>query len=88
MLVVSVVIDIPAITGSCDAVAATVAGVEANDFVAVAPNFDMAAEVLVSNARVTNAATDEVTFLACDPSGTALNPASGAYLFWVVRKAP
>jgi hypothetical protein len=86
---VPVTLDIPAIAGACDLVTATVAGVEANDGVFITTNFDMGpgAEVQVSNARVTNAGTDQVTFLACDPSGGGLDPASGAYLFWVVRKA-
>lgn len=86
-LLVAVTIDIPAIVAGCDVVTTTVANVEANDAVFVTPNFDMGVAVPVSNARVTNAATDEVKFLACDPSGGGLDPANGSYLFWVVRKA-
>ena len=62
-------------------------GVEANDYVHVTPNFSLAVDnVLVGNARVTNAGTDEVTFRACNVSLLAEDPDSGSFLFWVVRK--
>ncbi len=89
MLLVPVTINIDTIAASsCDDVTATVAGVEANDFVAVTPNFDtVSSDVSVSNARVTNAGTDEVTFRACNlDAGSPQDPANGSYLFWVVRK--
>lgn len=86
ILVVAVTIDIPAIAAACDEITTTVAGVNANDAVFITPDFDMTVEVQVANARVTNAVTDEVKFLACDPSGGGLDPASGSYLFLVMRK--
>ena len=74
---------------TCTTQAATVAGVEANDFVDITPNFDMSGaspNVIVSNCRVTNAATDEVTCKWCN-AGSAGNedPDSGSYLFFVIR---
>lgn len=89
VLLIPVTIDISTIAASsCDDVTATVAGVEADDFVSVTPNFNMiASDVSVSNARVTNAGTDEVTFRACNhDSLSGQDPASGSYLFLVVRK--
>lgn len=86
MLVVSVVIDLPSVAAAeCEDVTATVAGVEANDFVAMAPT--TALGVLLGNAYVSNAGTDEVTFRACNLSGGPEDPASATYRFWVVRKA-
>jgi hypothetical protein len=87
-LLVPVVIDIASIAASaCDDVTATVSGVEANDYVHVTPNFSLVVDnVLVGNARVTNAGTDEVTFRACNVSLLAEDPDSGSFLFWVVRK--
>ena len=88
VVMVAVTVDIGSIAAStCDDVTATVAGVSTNDLVFVTPNFDMAAtDISISNARVTNAGTDEVTFRACnidydDPQ----DPDSGSYLFLVMR---
>lgn len=87
LLLVPVTIDVGNITAStCLDVTATVAGVEANDGVFVTRNFASTANYSVSDAYVTNAGTDEVTFRACTPSILDVNPASGSYLFWVVRK--
>lgn len=90
-LLVPVTVNIGSIAATtCDDVTATVAGVEADDFVTVTPNFDMGVtDVIIGNARVTNAGTDEVTFRACNVVlVTAEDPASGQFLFWVARKAP
>jgi hypothetical protein len=85
---VAVTIDIGNITThACLDVAATVAGVEANDGVFVTRNFASTANYSVSDAYVTNAGTDQVTFRACNGTAGDINPASGSYLFWVVRKA-
>jgi hypothetical protein len=88
ILVVAVTVDIPSISAnSCDLVTATVAGVEANDLVLFTPNFALGVDdVVTAHARVTNAATDEVTFEACNTSGGAEDPASGSFLFLVMRK--
>lgn len=88
MLLVAVTIDLSPVTGGCDDVTATVAGVEANDAVFVTPNFNLNADdISVGQARVTNAAADEVTFRVCDVGGGGADPDSGSFLFWVVRKA-
>jgi len=87
-LLVPVTIDLGVVTGACDDVTATVAGVETNDAVFVTPNFNLnAADINIGQARVTNAGTDEVTFRVCDIGGGGENPDSGSFLFWVVRKA-
>lgn len=88
ILLVPVTIDVGSITQStCDDVLATVAGVEANDTIFVTPNFDLTVtDVIIGNARVTNAGTDEVTFRACNVDAAApQDPASGSYLFFVIR---
>jgi hypothetical protein len=89
VVMLSATIDIAAIgPGHCMPVIATVAGVEVNDRVFLSPNFDLSASApntTVSNARVTNAGTDQVTFTACDATGTGEDPASGSYLFLVIR---
>jgi hypothetical protein len=82
-------VDVGNITAqTCLDVTTTIAGVEANDGVYVTRNFASTANYAVSDAYVTNAGTDEVTFRACNGTGGDINPASGSYLFWVVRKAP
>lgn len=87
-LLVAVTIDVGNITAqTCLDVTATVTGVEANDGVFVTRNFASTANYSVSDAYVTNAGTDEVTFRACNVTLLDINPASGSYLFWVVRKA-
>lgn len=84
-----VVVDIASIAAnSCDDVTATVAGVEANDFVSVIPASTLSVtDVTVGDAHVTNAGTDEVTFRACNSSGGAEDPDSATFRFLVVRKA-
>lgn len=68
ILLASVTIDVAQIDPQkCDDVTATVAGVEANDTVYITNNFDpVATEVIFTDPRVTNAATDQVTFRACN----------------------
>lgn len=87
MLLVPVTVNVGNITAStCLDVTATVAGVEANDGVFVTRNFASSANYSVGDAYVTNAGTDEVTFRACNGTAGDIDPASGSYLFWVVRK--
>lgn len=87
-ILLTVTVDIGSITAqTCLDVTATVTGVEANDGVFVTRNFASTANYSVSDAYVTNAGTDEVTFRACNGTGGNIDPASGSYLFWVVRKA-
>jgi hypothetical protein len=87
MLLVPVTVDVGNITAqTCLDVTATVAGVEANDGVFVTRNFSSTADYFVGDAYVSNAGADQVTFRACTPKATDVDPASGSYLFWVVRK--
>lgn len=86
--VIAKTIDIGSIAqSSCDNVVTTLAGLNADDLILVTPNFDLAVDdVIIGNARVTNAGTDEVTFRACNVSaGGAQDPASGSYLFFIWR---
>jgi len=87
LLITSVTVDIGSIdANACADVTATVAGVNANDAVYVTPNAALGVgDVVVGNARVTNAATDEVTFRACNASSGPENPNSAAFLFLVMR---
>lgn len=87
MLLVAATVDIAEIAANtCSDVAATVANVEANDGVFVTRNFASTAGYSVSDAYVSNAGTDQVTFRACNGTAGAVDPASGSYLFFVVRK--
>lgn len=88
VVMLAATVDIGSISASsCLDVTATVAGVEASDKIFVTPDFDHTANsVLIGNARVTNAGTDEVTFRACNVSTLgAEDPDSGSYLFLVMR---
>jgi hypothetical protein len=90
LLLLPVTIDVSSIAATtCATTAATVAGVEASDYVFATPNFDLsgtAPNVIVGNCRVTNAGTDEVTCLWCNAGSAGNeNPASGSYLFLVMR---
>jgi hypothetical protein len=86
VLLLPVTVNLGDLTDQCDDVTATVAGVEANDYVFVTPNGDLAAaNIIVGNARVTNAGTDEVTFRACDVANGSDDPASASFLFLVMR---
>jgi hypothetical protein len=79
-------IDVTNITANtCKDQTVTIAGVNANDKVFVTPNFSPSANVIIGNARVTNAGTDEVTFRLCNVATADEDPASGDYLFFVIR---
>lgn len=86
VVLAAVTINIGSIAANtCSDVTATVTGVEANDKVFITRDHASTANFSVSDAYVTNAGTDEVTFRACNPSVGAVDPASGSFLFMVVR---
>lgn len=81
-----VMVDVDAIAAeSCVDTAVTVHGVKAGYAILVTRNFEALEPQWTTDARVTNAATDEVTFRVCS-GATGADPPEGEYLFTVVRR--